>query len=109
MSTDTAIAAARSLAASWESEAERRRRISRHDPASEALAYCAEELREVMRPLDSPGAIRTVPQFAADRAVTPSCVRRWIVSGRLEATKTPHGYRIAHNARVQPLARRKTA
>lgn len=103
--TDLALATARSVAASWQEEVERRRRISKHDPVAEALESCAAELIDRLREVDAPGAMRTVEQYAQAKGVTPQCVRRWIGRGMLEATKTPHGYRILHTA--EP--RRKTA
>lgn len=108
MSVDVAVAAARALAESWLAEANQRRRISKHDPVVEALEYCAAELSETVRGLDAPGAMRTVEQFAAEMCVTGSAVRRWIAAGRLEATLTPHGYRIQRNAQVRKRER-KTA
>ena len=103
---DTAIAAARAVAAGWQTEAEKRRRISKHDLIAETLDYCAGELLEKMRPLDAPGAMRTVEQYATDHGVTAACVRKWLATGRLDGMKTPHGWRIQREATVRGKDRR---
>lgn len=96
--TETTIAAARDVAALWLREAESRRRVSRLDPVADALEYCAAELIEHVRVVDGLNAVRTVEQFAADHGVTPQTVRGWIRRGELQATRTPHGWRIPRSA-----------
>lgn len=96
--SDVALAAARTVAATWEEEAAKRRAISRHDPVADTLSYCAADLVEQLRVVDAPGAMRTVEQFATDACVTPQCVRNWINRGELTAMRTPHGWRIPRTA-----------
>jgi hypothetical protein len=96
--SDTVAAAARRVATEWKGEAEKRRRVSRHDPVADTLEFCASELSENIRAVDGPGATRTVEQYARDHGVTPQTVCRWIRRKELEAEQTPHGYRIARSA-----------
>ncbi len=106
--TDTAIAEARSAASMWKAEADKRRIVSPHDPVADAFEYCAGDLLERMRPIDAPDAVQTVEQYAADHGVTAQAVRKWVATHRLDAIKTPHGYRILRSALVRPSKRRAT-
>ena len=75
-----------------------RRAISAQDSAADTLRnFCAEDLLERLRPLDAPGAVQTVEEYASDHGVTPQAVRKWIARGRLDAMKTPS--RLADPAR----------
>jgi hypothetical protein len=96
--TDTVAAAMRSVAADWEAECVRRRRISKVDAVADAIAWCAGELLDRLQEVDGPGAMRTVDQYSRDHAVTPQTVCRWIRRGELDALRTPHGWRIARAA-----------
>jgi MerR family regulatory protein len=92
--TDTAIAAVRAVVNGWKEEAERRRRISKVDPAADVLEYCAGELTTQLDQATSAKAYDTVEEFARDVGVTPQTVRTWCRRKLIAAVPTPNGYRI---------------
>jgi excisionase family DNA binding protein len=86
------------LAAAWEEESGRRLRVTKTDPAAEALAFCASELRVTLREALAAAHWLSVEQTAARLGVQPVTIRKWIKRGELAAESTPHGYRVAADA-----------
>lgn len=100
------------VADAWEKEAEQRKQRTPSDPAADAIASCASELRSVMADVERATAHLTVQQFAKARGMDESTVRRLCAQGRLEgATKDDASgdWRIPREARRLALARRRFA
>lgn len=98
------VAVARAVADRWLSEVALRRKISKHDPVAEALEFCASELAEELRMYDAPDATCTVLEFAREHGVSGACVRRWARVGKVDAIRTPKGYRIKRGQQVRQSA-----
>lgn len=82
--TGVVIPKVRAVADVWEKEAEQRRARTPNDPAAEALASCASELKKKLEEIDRETATLTVEQYAAAHDVDPSTVRRLCKAGQLE-------------------------
>jgi hypothetical protein len=97
---DLVVTAAKALARGWVDEAKNRRRISRFDPAAEALEYCAGELEARIKAVEHDNRL-TVEQYAKlpHVDVTPQTVRMWIRTGQLQAQDSPKGYKIPADAK----------
>lgn len=85
-------------ASSYRQEAEQRRKLSKHDPAADALEYVAADLLERARVLADPTQLRTVEEYAAEHGVSAQTVRNWIHAGTLEARPEGRGWRIPAGA-----------
>ena len=98
---DDIVSAVEAVTRTWESEASKRRHISKTDPVADALEYCAGEIVSRVKAvqLSAPGL--TVEQYAKlpHVRVTPQTVRSWIRNRQLLAVETPKGYRISPDAR----------
>lgn len=85
---------------SYRAEAAQRRKLSKHDPAADALEYAANDLELRIRVLTDPTAERTPEEYAAEKGVSAQTVRNWINAGRLPARKVGRSFRIASSAEV---------
>jgi hypothetical protein len=96
--------ALQNLATEWRTKATARRAVSKPDPVADALDFCAEQALACIRNVQVTSRQLTVDQYArlAHVDVTPQTVRNWIRGGRLAATDTVKGYRIAAHAKVSP-------
>ncbi len=98
---DALLDAGRKLAISWQSEADRRRRISPNDPVADTLDYCAGEILTQLGELQQDSTWVGVEDYAELHDVTPQTVRNWIRRGELKSHKSGHGYIIHRNAKRQ--------
>lgn len=94
---DLVSSAVQGVARTWREEAERRRQISKIDPAADTLEYCAGELTARLKSVEEGAKMLTVTQFAQREEVTEQTVRNWIRKERVAAVPTANGYRIDAN------------
>lgn len=81
----------RGVISSWMQDVAARRKVTRVDPVADAFEHCASEMEsELERAIDA-NRLLTVEQYAKSRAVDKSTVRRWCISGELQAEKNPAG------------------
>lgn len=95
--------------AAYRQEAEQRRRLSKHDPAADALEYVAADLTQRARILSDPTALLTVEEYAGEQGVSAQTVRNWIRTGQLEARAEGRGWRIASGTTRRKGGRRAAA
>lgn len=97
------------LSDAWAQEAEQRKARTPNDPAAEALASCASELKAKIEQIDRDTAHLTVEQYATAQGVDPSTVRRLCLRGEIEgAVKgADNEWHIPRDARR--VARRKVS
>lgn len=100
------------LSDSWVQEAQQRKARTPNDPAAEALASCASELRAKIEQIDRDTATLTVEQYAAAHGVDPSTIRRLCGAGLIEGAQKgpnnewhiPRDARRLHKPKVETLA-----
>lgn len=97
----------RSLVASWTEEADRRLQVAASDPVAQAIAYCASELEDRLRDLESRTQLLSVAAYADLHSLTAPTVRRWCDRGEIEAEKRADGdWLIPADAKRRRTARR---
>lgn len=95
----------RQVAANWQDEVKRRRKVSGVDPIADALDYCAAEVLQAVSDAERQGEYLSVTEYAALHQRTATTVRRWCRQGRLGAEQLADGdYRIPVTS-VPPLSR----
>ena len=106
---DTAFAAFKGTAADWEAEAERRRKLTKVDPVADVLEYCASELRDQVKEIETDTHWLTVDQYAALHGKAPQTVRGWIGNKLIQWAASPDGPKIPRGARRSLACRTSTA
>lgn len=104
MTQNLFVVAAVKVADAWDQEASLRKQRTPSDPAADAIASCASELREKMAEVDRATAYLTVPEFAKHRGMDQSTVRRLCARGELPGAERDlnNEWRIPRDAqRVQ--------
>lgn len=105
---DLVISAMRQLAATWQQDVEQRRRVSSIDPVADATAFRASELLSELERVDEATRLLTVEQYARERGLIASTVRRWCLRGELEAERNDKGDweipRVARRTQRRKLA-----
>jgi len=104
--SDPVAASVRGVIAAWRQEVQQRHRVTKVDPAADAMELCASELESELARVEAASKLLTVEQYARATNVSPSSVRRWCLRGELAAERTPAGdWIIARSARRVPRVR----
>lgn len=82
------------LAATWHTEATRRRAMSTNDAIADALDYCAKELASEVRDVTEADTELSAEAYADLHGVSAATVRRWCMSGAITANKVGRGWTI---------------
>lgn len=93
-----------SVAASWQLEVKKRRRVTAMDPVADTIEYCASEVRDLVSRLKSDTEQLTPAQYARIHKTTPQTVTGWCRKGKIEATPNGHGWLIPRNAQPPKMA-----
>lgn len=94
-SLDAALAqACKALVEEWSVDATKRRALSQHDVAADALDYCAGALSETVVRLSDATAELNVREYAALHGRPLSTVRRWCQKGALRARRKGRDWMI---------------
>ncbi len=79
------------------------------DPIAEVFFYCARPLRTLVGTVIAGTHYLTADQSARLYRVPPQAVSAWIRAGRLDAARTPRGYRIRRDAQPKREGKLKKA
>lgn len=82
------------LAASWRTDADRRKKMFAGDPGAEILRYCADELEAELRDAAEADEELSVTEYAALHGKSVSAVRRWCQRGLITARQVGREYVI---------------
>lgn len=106
MTRNVFLEAAEQLADAWETEASQRKLRTPNDPAADAIASCASDLRVRMADVDRDSAFMTVVQYAGQHGVHESSVRRWCMAGEIPGAQKDANddWRIPRDAKRQRTA-----
>lgn len=94
MKPNVAIARAQTVADQWKADAERRRRMSKHDIGADILEHCADELLSELKDIEDANREVSAAEYAAANNKSVSTVRRWCRLGMIAARQSGRDWLI---------------